>query len=421
MACHGQDGVVKPTLNIMLTKLSQKIGIKEELFHGYMGLILFSLGMGIEISWFSSFLEGDGFNLKFISLIFSLYGFATFIFSYLSSFMVNKFSGGKIMFAGVVVYLLSASLLIIGIMYREYNLIAFSYFLRGASFPLFANSFLVLITLKTDLKHLGKATAYFFLCSNLGMNIIAPVLSSNLLSSLSAIDIFMIGAVISVFGGIIALGFSKKDIFIGKKDEKILANIATGITILFKNKRLIAAVVVLIINNMGRFGFIIIMPIFLLQRGFSLEQWGSIWAITYIVNSLAGIGFGHLGDKYGLRKIAMYFSGTITALSCVLIYIFCQYFYGNVFLLGLAFSIFAIGIAAFGPISALIPAMLSDNKPIAVSIINLGSGLSGFVGSLFAGAIFEKFGGNVLLISLAIIYLFASLLISVLKTKEELV
>ncbi len=57
--------------------------------------------------------------------------------------------------------------------------------------------------------------------------------------------------------------------------------------------------------------------------------------------------------------------------------------------------LFSIGVAAYAPLSALLPAMVPDNKVEAVSILNLGSGLSNFVGPLLVTLLFEKTSGLV--------------------------
>ena len=190
--------------------------------------------------------------------------------------------------------------------------------------------------------------------------------------------------------------------------------------ILFEYPRLAIGLVVKAINNIGQFGFVIMMPIFLVNHGYSLSQWGIIWATTYVVNSFAGILFGNLGDYYGWRKIVCYFSGTLTALSCFLIGSVIFYFPGNFFLLMLAFIVFSFGIAAFGPLSALIPAMALEKKTTALSVLNLGSGLSNFLGPVLVTVLFQKFDGFFVLGVFAVLYLLASILAIFLKTPEEL-
>lgn len=404
----------------MIGKITNRIGIPASLFYGYIGLIFFMLGAGIETSWFSAFLVSSGYEIQLVSVIFSLYGLFVAIFSWLTSFFVNIFSVRKVMIAGLIIYLVSAVILIAGIYFELLPVIAVAYTLRGASYPLFAYAFLIWITLRSEFKNLGKATSWFWFSFNLGLTIISPLLASLLLKFSNSINILAVGMVMALLGSFLSLKVNRDHLPTFNNNKSILYEMQEGIMILFEYPRLAIGLVVKAINNIGQFGFVIMMPIFLVNHGYSLSQWGIIWATTYVVNSFAGILFGNLGDYYGWRKIVCYFSGTLTALSCFLIGSVVFYFPGNFFLLMLAFIVFSFGIAAFGPLSALIPAMALEKKTTALSVLNLGSGLSNFLGPVLVTVLFQKFDGFFVLAVFAVLYLLASILAIFLKTPEEL-
>lgn len=404
----------------MIGKITNRIGIPASLFYGYIGLIFFMLGAGIETSWFSAFLVSSGYEIQLVSVIFSLYGLFVAIFSWLTSFFVNIFSVRKVMIAGLIIYLVSAVILIAGIYFELLPVIAVAYTLRGASYPLFAYAFLIWITLRSEFKNLGKATSWFWFSFNLGLTIISPLLASLLLKFSNSINILAVGMVMALLGSFLSLKVNRDHLPTFNNNKSILYEMQEGIMILFEYPRLAIGLVVKAINNIGQFGFVIMMPIFLVNHGYSLSQWGIIWATTYVVNSFAGILFGNLGDYYGWRKIVCYFSGTLTALSCFLIGSVVFYFPGNFFLLMLAFIVFSFGIAAFGPLSALIPSMALEKKTTALSVLNLGSGLSNFLGPVLVTVLFQKFDGFFVLAVFAVLYLLASILAIFLKTPEEL-
>ncbi|AOA03118.1 RbtT/DalT/CsbX family MFS transporter [Carnobacterium maltaromaticum] len=404
----------------MIGKITNRIGIPASLFYGYIGLVFFMIGAGIETSWFSAFLVSSGYEIQLVSVIFSLYGLFVAIFSWLTSFFVNIFSVRKVMIAGLIIYLVSAVILIAGIYFELLPVIAVAYTLRGASYPLFAYAFLIWITLRSEFKNLGKATSWFWFSFNLGLTIISPLLASLLLKFSNSINILAVGMVMALLGSFLSLKVNRDHLPTFNNNKSILYEMQEGIMILFEYPRLAIGLVVKAINNIGQFGFVIMMPIFLVNHGYSLSQWGIIWATTYVVNSFAGILFGNLGDYYGWRKIVCYFSGTLTALSCFLIGSVVFYFPGNFFLLMLAFIVFSFGIAAFGPLSALIPAMALEKKTTALSVLNLGSGLSNFLGPVLVTVLFQKFDGFFVLAVFAVLYLLASILAIFLKTPEEL-
>nr|WP_315527448.1 RbtT/DalT/CsbX family MFS transporter [Carnobacterium maltaromaticum] len=404
----------------MIGKITNRIGIPASLFYGYIGLVFFMIGAGIETSWFSAFLVSSGYEIQLVSVIFSLYGLFVAIFSWLTSFFVNIFSVRKVMIAGLIIYLVSAVILIAGIYFELLPVIAVAYTLRGASYPLFAYAFLIWITLRSEFKNLGKATSWFWFSFNLGLTIISPLLASLLLKFSNSINILAVGMVMALLGSFLSLKVNRDHLPTFNNNKSILYEMQEGIMILFEYPRLAIGLVVKAINNIGQFGFVIMMPIFLVNHGYSLSQWGIIWATTYVVNSFAGILFGNLGDYYGWRKIVCYFSGTLTALSCFLIGSVVFYFPGNFFLLMFAFIVFSFGIAAFGPLSALIPAMALEKKTTALSVLNLGSGLSNFLGPVLVTVLFQKFDGFFVLAVFAVLYLLASILAIFLKTPEEL-
>ncbi|WP_314208639.1 RbtT/DalT/CsbX family MFS transporter [Vagococcus salmoninarum] len=404
----------------MKEKIATKIGIPVALFYGYIGLVFFMLGAGIETTWFSAYLVSAGYGIQMVSVIFTLYGLFVAIFSWLTSFFANIFSVRKVMWAGLVIYMISTLLLILGLVGQVFPVIAMAYMLRGASYPLFAYGFLIWITLRSKIKDLGKATSWFWLSFNLGMTIISPLLSSFLLRKTQPVIILGVGMLMAFIGGYLALKVNHDQLPVEKATKNLGQELKEGITILFEYPRLGIGLIVKAINNIGQFGFVIMMPIFLVAHQFSITQWGLVWAITYVVNVFAGIFFGSLGDRYGWRKVVAYFSGTLTALACLLIAVVVRYFPGNFFLLVLAFIIFSFGIAAFGPLSALIPAMAPAKKTTAVSVLNLGSGLSNFLGPILVTLLFQRFGGFVVLIVFAVLYLMASLLARFLTITREL-
>jgi len=61
-----------------------------------------------------------------------------------------------------------------------------------------------------------------------------------------------------------------------------------------------------------------------------------------------------------------------------------------------------------------------EKKTTALSVLNLGSGLSNFLGPVLVTVLFHKFDGFFVLAVFAVLYLLASILAIFLKTPEEL-
>ncbi|QHO67369.1 MFS transporter [Pediococcus pentosaceus] len=396
-------------------RIINKFGISRDLLIGFVGLTIFMLGATIETGWFSSYLVSEGFSIKDVSFMFTLYGMSVAIMSWITSFLINKYSIKHTMAVGVISLLITTGILILGLNKNNFLLIICAYTFRGISYPLFAYSFLVLITLRVRTSNLGKATACFWLSFNLGMTIIGPSLSAKLLNYISPIDLLCIGCVFCVLGA--SLVFTIKNVRTVDKNTTLLQELKKGLFIMVEDSRFFYGMIVKTINNIGQFGFIIMMPIYLVQHQFTLIQWSTIWSACYIINSFASLYFGNLGDKIGWQKVLIYFSGTLTGVSCLIIMLGAKFFPGNYILMLCSFTLFAFGVAAFGPLSALIPAMMPNDKSTAVSVLNLGSGLSNFVGPIIVTLIFQKFGGDIVLIVFSVLYFFSSILSKKLKLK----
>lgn len=83
-------------------------------------------------------------------------------------------------------------------------------------------------------------------------------------------------------------------------------------------------------------------------------------------------------------------------------------------------AIYGAGLAGYVPLTALIPMMAPDQKGAGVSVVNLGSGLSNFVGPLLVTLLVGLFGAAGVLYTIAALYFVSSILTTFLKTPDEL-
>lgn len=72
----------------------------------------------------------------------------------------------------------------------------------------------------------------------------------------------------------------------------------------------------------------------------------------------------------------------------------------------MALVLYTIGLGGFVPLSAIIPNLVPENKGAAISALNLGSGLSNFLGPLIVSIFISPFGSAGALIALAVVYFF---------------
>lgn len=400
------------------------LGIPPSLLWGFVGILFFIIGATIEQSWFSKMLFNMGYNATIVSNIFVAYGIAVAISAWFAGAGAQIIGVRRLMIIGVFIYFIgSIPLITVGISNKNTIIIFITYMLRGASYPLFAYSFLVWINYRSPKEYLARAMSWFWIAFGCGNTIFAPYLSGILISIISKTLIFYVGFVFVVIGSLFSLILNRDNGVIlsnssGTTNTKILIN---SIFVIFHNKRLGISVIVKTINDIGKFSFVIIMPIYLSHFGFKTSEWISLWATANVVNIFLNYIFGYIGDKLGWRKTVVYFGGTLCGIGSACLWLMPVLFGKNMIALFLALTLYAIGLAAFGPLTALIPNLVSEeDQGSAISALNLGSGLSNFVGPLIVSVFFKISGTGGTLIIIGIIYLTASLLAIFLKTPNEL-
>src|SRR5699024_12273730 len=90
--------------------------------------------------------------------------------------------------------------------------------------------------------------------------------------------------------------------------------------------------------------------------------------------------FGIIGDKIGWRNTIMWFGGIgcgVTTLGLAYVPLWSS---GNIYLVGAIGLIWGACLAAYVPLSALVPSLVSKDKGAALAVLNLGAGLPVLIG-----------------------------------------
>lgn len=398
----------------------KKIGLPSHLFWGYVGLFFFILGATLEQSWFSAYTSELGFSVSQTSLIFTAFGIFGAIAAWFTGTATQIWGVRRIMWLGVIIfYVSSAAMLFWALPTKSYAAILVTYMLRGASYPLFGYSFLVWVNYRTKKEILARACSWFWTFFTIGMGIIGPYYAGALIPWIGEIGVMKTGFIFVALGAIFGLILNRDKIVIPKPEASPAKEFIESITIMFKRPKLGLGVIIKTANDTGKYAFLVILPTFLLGLGFSTSEWLTVWGSINIVNIFANYLFGYLGDKIGWRKVVILFSGTLCGIGTLLIYFLPTIFGHNVVLLFIALSIFGIGLSGYGPLSALMPYLAPDKKGIAISCLNLGCGLSTFVGPMIVSIFEPSFGVKGTMFVIAGFHFLSSILAYFLKTPEE--
>ena len=126
----------------------ERTGLPKQLTWGFVGVLFFMMGDGIEQTWLSKYITDAGFNS---AVLFSVYGITVAISSWLSGVIAETYGVKKTMFAGLALYVLGvAGFASIGIARMNYPALLLTYAVKGLGYPLFAYTFMVWITYRVE-------------------------------------------------------------------------------------------------------------------------------------------------------------------------------------------------------------------------------------------------------------------------------
>ncbi len=109
-----------------------KIGIPKRLAWGFLGVVLFMMGDGLEQGWLSPFLTENGLTVQQSASIFSIYGIALAIASWFSGVCLEAFGAKRTMFMGLLFYVIgTAAFIVFGFEQLNLPVMYVTYFVKG--------------------------------------------------------------------------------------------------------------------------------------------------------------------------------------------------------------------------------------------------------------------------------------------------
>ena len=210
--------------------------------------------------------------------------------------------------------------------------------------------------------------------------------------------------------------FEKKPIT-SKKDQ--VQELLKGITILKSNPRVAAGGVVRVINTIGTYGFPVFLPMHMAAHGIETTVWLQLWGTIFMGNIFFNIIWGVVGDKIGWKKTVIWFGGVGCAVFSLLLYYTPVITNGNLVLTSIVGFIWGACLAAFVPISAIVPSVAGKDKGPAMSILNLAAGLSTFVAPAIAGAFIGPLGAEGVVWIFAILYIISAIITKFIRVPEQ--
>lgn len=406
----------------MLHGLIHRIGLSPKLLLGYAGVLVFMMGEGLEQGWLSPYLIGKGLSIQESALLFSVYGFAAAIAAWFSGVLAEIFTARRVMLAGLLLFLFgSVCFLTFGLPSNNLAIMVPTYALRGLGYPLFAYGFLVWVAHEAPPERLGSAVGIFWFVYSGGLSVLGVLYSSIMLPYLGEIHTLWSALIFVVLGAVIALMLNRDDgaAQSGNREKASLGYVLKGITIAFENPKIGLGGIVRTINTSAAYGFVVFMPMYMMDMGFTRTHWLQMYAALWTVNIIFNLIFGVISDGLGWRNVVMWFGCVGCALTTLMFYYVPQFFGANYLLTVCAAGLFGACLAAFVPLSAIMPSLAPNNKGAAMSILNLGAGLSTFVGPAVVGLFIGSLGTVGVIWIFTGLYLFSGVLMKFVTLPKE--
>ncbi|MGN6508494.1 MAG: MFS transporter [Chitinophaga sp.] len=391
----------------------EKAGIPRQLLWGYIGVMIFMMGDGIEQGWLSPYLVDHGMTVQQSATLFTVYGITIAISAWFSGVLAEGLGVKRTMALGLLLYCLG-TVGFVGFGMPELNVpvMLLTYALRGFGYPLFAYTFLVWIAYASPQQQLGRAVGWFWFVFTGGLNVLGAYYSSWAITEFGHLNTLWTSLFWALLGAVFALllnrGRSKSES--RSSGGSKLQELVKGLTIVKEEPKVLLGGIVRIINTTAQFAFPVFLPMYMARHGFETTEWLTIWGTIFTSNIIFNLIFGFVGDRFGWRNTIMWFGGVGCAVSTLLFYYSPQIWENSYWMVMSAGILWGALLAGYVPLTALVPSLVKKDKGAAMAILNLGAGLPVFVGPAIVGLFIGAVGEEGVIWILAVLYVISAVI-----------
>ena len=374
--------------------LIQRTGFPTDLAGGFLAVVIFVIGDGIEAVWITNYLSSDavGFAVDSASKIVTTYGVMVAIAAFLSGALCDAIGPRKVMLIGVVSFLIFDALFIaVALPSQSIALVYLTYGMRGFGYPMLAYGFLTWVMMVTPPARQSSASGWFWFAFSLGMQIIGSYLSAQMLPLFGHIVTLWFGWVLAAVGGAATLLFLRGHASAShSKGISVLTSLSGAVSILWRHPKVSLMGIVKVINLAGQYGMQVYYIVYL-QKVYGMAESSAILTFTVfgVVAVVGDVVWGVLGDRFGWRNTLQWVATPVTAVSLAYLYVIPMVAGPSFWLISLGMAGVGIGLSAHVPTTPLIMAHAKGETGNALAILNFGAGLGTFVGpglvALFIG------------------------------------
>ncbi|NYF14254.1 polyol permease family [Pseudoclavibacter sp. JAI123] len=403
----------------------EKLGLPRPLIWGFVGLLLFMIGDGVESGYISPYLAENGAGGETnAAIIISVYGLMVTLGSWLSGALSDVWGPRRVMLIGLALWgVLQVLFLAVALPSENFTLMLIIYGLRGIAYPLFAYGFLVWVLGASPAHRLGSAVGWFYFAFTGGLPTLGSLVASGTEPLIGPYMTFWVSLALVIAGGIVSLVGLRGASGGGRQAAPEVTtgrSLINSVAIAFTNPRVGLGCLIRVVNTAPQFGLFVFFPtVFAVDLGFGTAGWLQLVFILGAANIFANLFFGVLSDRLGWHRTLRWFGCIGSAVSVLLFYFLPQAVGDQYWVAALCAALFGVTLAGFTPISVLMSLMAPGQKGNSIAVLNLGAGAATFVGPLIVAVFLAPLGAAGVTIIFAALYVLAGISVRWLKVPKE--
>jgi polyol permease family len=400
------------------------MGMPAGLAWGFIGLLLFMIGDGVESGFIAPFLSHLLGSPIQAAVVITAYGLIVTLGSWLSGALSDVWGPRRVMILGLAIWAVFEVLFLFwAVPSKDFQLMVVCYGLRGLGYPFFAYGFLVWLLAGTAAHRLGSAVGWFYFAFTGGLPTLGSLLASATEPMIGEYNTMWLSLGLLLLGGLIALrGLKGKPggERLAAPGVSVMSSIVSSITISFSNPKVGLGCLIRIVNTAPQFGFLVFLPtIFATDLGFGTSGWLKLVFTLGAANIFANLAFGVLSDRLGWHFTLRWFGCFACAISSLCLYFLPHYFPGHYWVAVMCAAFYGIALAGFTPISVLMSLIAPNQKGNAIAVLNLGAGAATFVGPLIVAIFLGSIGAGGVTMIFAGLYVLAGISVGLLTIPDE--
>ncbi|WP_144766218.1 RbtT/DalT/CsbX family MFS transporter [Curtobacterium sp. 9128] len=417
--------------------LVARLGIPHPLRWGFLGVLVFMTGDGIESNFISPHIGaalGSG-GTDSAAMVIGIYGVAVLVASYFAGVLSELWGPRRVMTIGAAIWVVFQITFLAALPTGSVGLIALTYFLRGLGFPLFAFSFLCWVNHTVARERNATAVGWFYVVFTGGLPTLGSLIAIGTIPafgggqlgetrSMALSLLFVVaGWAVVRFGVHERTGLGR----IAPREHSAARVIASGIEVCIRRPKVLLAVLIRLVNTAPEFGMFVIMPAIIgTELGWGQSKWLTMTVIVYAGNILFNAFFGALGDRIGWIRTVKWFGIGASAIG-LLAWWYVPHLVPagsewGFWLATAAGTLFGIMLAGFTPMGAIVPAFAGEERRgAAMAMYATAAGGATFLGNAVVSVVLPWGGAGGVVWTFVGLYVAAFVVLSFLKVPEEAV